>query len=135
MVQVCAWRLLTGLLCGSTLPESGADRVRAGGRRGGDMTDQRFAPMTRRRFLGLMGGVASLGLAAACGQPAAPAKPADSSPAKPAEAAKPAAPAAAAPTQAAPAQAAKPAEAAMPAAPAPAASGKPAGKPVGNKPD
>jgi len=91
------------------------------------MTDPRFAPMTRRRFLVLVSGVASLGLAAACGQPATPAKPAE--PAKPAGAAKPAAPAAAAPTQAAPAQAAKPAAA------QPAATGKPAGKPVGNKPD
>ena len=94
------------------------------------MMDQRFAPVTRRRFLTLMGGVASLGLAAACGQPAAPAKPAESKPAE----SKPAAPAAA-PTQAAPAPAAKPAEAAKPAAAQPAAAGKPAGKPVGNKPD
>ena len=31
------------------------------------MADERFAPLTRRRFLGLMGSVASLGLAVACG--------------------------------------------------------------------
>jgi peptide/nickel transport system substrate-binding protein len=94
------------------------------------MADQRLASLTRRRFLGLMGGVASLGLAAACGQqtPATPAKPTE--PAKPAEAAKPAA---AAPTQAAPAApAAKPTEAAKPAdASKPVAKAKP----VGNKPD
>jgi peptide/nickel transport system substrate-binding protein len=96
------------------------------------MKDQRFAPLTRRRFLSLMGGVASVGLAAACGQPAAPAKPTEpakpAEAAKPADAAKPAAPAAA-PTQAAPAQAAKPAEPAKPAA------AQPAAKPTGNKPD
>jgi len=105
------------------------------------MTDQRRALVPRRRFLGLVGGVATLGLLAACGQQAtAPAKPAETAKpaeAKPTEAAKPAAPAAAAPTQAAPAQAAaKPTEAPQPAAAAPAAAGaKPAGKPVGNKPD
>jgi peptide/nickel transport system substrate-binding protein len=96
------------------------------------MKDQRFAPLTRRRFLSLMGGVASVGLAAACGQPAAPAKPTEpakpAEAAKPADAAKPAAPAAA-PTQAAPAQAAKPAEPAKPAA------AQPAAKPTGHKPD
>src|SRR5215217_6535109 len=99
------------------------------GRRGGDdMTDHRLAPVTRRRFLGLMSGVASLGLAAACGQPAPPA--ATTAPAKPAEAAKPAAPAAAAPaaapTQAAPAVS-KPADAAKP--------GTAAARPQGNQPD
>ena len=105
------------------------------------MTDQRRVLVPRRRFLGLVGGVATLGLLAACGQQAsAPAKPAETAKptdAKPTEAAKPAAPAAAAPTQAAPAQAAaKPTEAAKPAAAAPAAAGaKLAGKPVGNKPD
>lgn len=103
------------------------------------MAARRRTPVSRRRFLGLTGSVASLGLLTACGQQApAPAKPADSKPAeavKPTEAAKPAA---AAPTQVAPAQAAKPTEAPKPAAPAqPAGAGQPAAaaKPAGARPD
>ena len=90
------------------------------------MGDQRCTLVTRRRFLGLVGGAASLGLIAACGQqaPAGPAKPAG-----PAEAPKPA------PTQqAAPAQQATPAQQAAPAKPAPAQQVA-AGKPSGARPD
>jgi peptide/nickel transport system substrate-binding protein len=97
------------------------------GQTGGNMADQRWAFVTRRRFLGLVGGVASLGLIAACGQQAAPA--ATSAPAKPADAAKPTEAAKpAAPAQAAPAAAAKPTDAPKPARQA-------AAKPTGNKPD
>jgi len=82
------------------------------------MTPQRPAQITRRRFLAVAGGIASVGLIAACSQSAsAPATPAETKPAE----SKPAPPAA----TTAPAAAAKPTEAAKPAEAKPAADAKP----------
>jgi peptide/nickel transport system substrate-binding protein len=85
--------------------------------------------VSRRRFIELIGGLASVGLVAACGQPSAPAKPAETKPAetKPADA-KPAAPVATA-APAKPTEAAKPAAEAKPAQLAPSQAGAP--KPSG----
>jgi len=102
------------------------------------MTPTRAHLITRRRFLAVAGSIASVGLLAACSQPAsAPAKPAETKPAesKPAATAAPAAISApvavAKPTDAAKPAEAKPAATAAPAQQAPAQAGVP--KTVGPK--